>query len=126
MPAARTSRRPSAACAARHQSSGSCSDQPGCGVESGYSCSARATTPPLAETAIAFTPVVPTSIPTAIGSAAMELRELVPGLWRWTARHPEWEPGAEPESPADWPPDVGCVACLAGENLALIDPLVPD
>ena len=33
----------SAASAARHQSSGSCSDQPGCGVESGYGRSARAT-----------------------------------------------------------------------------------
>ena len=37
------------------------------------------------------------------------MEELAPGLHRWTARHPEWEPGAEPGSPADWPPDVGCV-----------------
>ena len=32
---ARSGSRASAACAARHQSSGSCSAQPGCGVESG-------------------------------------------------------------------------------------------
>lgn len=52
------------------------------------------------------------------------MQEIAPGLWRWTARHPEWEPGAEPESPADWPPDVGCVAYEAGGTVALIDPLV--
>jgi hypothetical protein len=57
----------------------------------------------------------------------MELRELAPGLWRWTARHPEWEDDAEAGSPADWPPDVGCVASLAAdEGLVLIDPLVPE
>ena len=54
------------------------------------------------------------------------MEELAPGLHRWTARHPEWEPGAEPESPADWPPDVGCVAYEAPDALVLIDPLVED
>jgi hypothetical protein len=52
--------------------------------------------------------------------------ELAPGLWRWTARHPEWEPDPEPESPADWPPDVGCVAYAGPGGVALIDPLVED
>jgi hypothetical protein len=56
----------------------------------------------------------------------MELHEIRPGLWRWMARHPEWEADAEDGSPADWPPDVGCVACLAGDDLVLIDPLVPE
>jgi hypothetical protein len=54
------------------------------------------------------------------------VQRIVEGLWRWTVRHPEWEPDAEPESPADWPPDVGCVAYAAGEKVALIDPLVVD
>ena len=54
------------------------------------------------------------------------LDELAPGLHRWTARHPAWEPGAEPESPADWPPDVGCVAYEAPDALVLVDPLVED
>ena len=49
---------------ARHQSSGSCSAQPGCGIESGYSSSARASTSPVSEIRIALTPVVPTSRPT--------------------------------------------------------------
>jgi hypothetical protein len=56
---------------------------------------------------------------------AFEPLQLRPGLWRWAARHPEWEQG-EAESPADWPADVGSVALLAGGELLLVDPLVPD
>jgi hypothetical protein len=52
--------------------------------------------------------------------------ELRPGLYRWTARHPDWEPDQEPESPGDWDPDVGCVAWAAPGALLLIDPLVED
>jgi hypothetical protein len=54
------------------------------------------------------------------------MQELRPGLWRWTAPHPDSEPDPEPESPADWPPDVGCVAYAADDVLVLIDPLVVD
>jgi len=54
------------------------------------------------------------------------VERLAPGLHRWTARHPAWEPGAEPGSPADWPPDVGCVAHEAPDALVLVDPLVDD
>jgi hypothetical protein len=50
---------------------------------------------------------------------------LRPGLWRWTARHPDAEEDPEPGSTADWPPDVGCVACAAVGALVVIDPLVP-
>jgi hypothetical protein len=48
-----------------------------------------------------------------------------PSLWRWTARHPAWRPGAARDGPADWPPDVGCVAYPASDAFVLIDPLVP-
>jgi hypothetical protein len=51
------------------------------------------------------------------------VEELRPGLWRWTARHPDWGP-AEQESPGDWPAEVGCVAYAAPAALVLIDPLV--
>jgi hypothetical protein len=54
------------------------------------------------------------------------VQELRPGLFRWTALHPDWEPDAEPESPADWPQEVGCVAYRAPGALVLIDPLVTD
>jgi hypothetical protein len=53
------------------------------------------------------------------------LTELRPGLWRWTARHPAAVDDPAPESPDDWPPDVGCVACAADGDLVFIDPLAP-
>jgi hypothetical protein len=53
------------------------------------------------------------------------LRELRPGLYRWTARHPDAEADPQPGSPADWGPDVGSVAYAARDALALVDPLVP-
>jgi hypothetical protein len=56
--------------------------------------------------------------------AAMD--ELAPGLWRWTARHPDAVEDPKPGSPADWPPEVGSVAYMAEDTLVLIDPLVPD
>jgi hypothetical protein len=54
----------------------------------------------------------------------VELQNLAPGLWRWTAPHPEWEEPQEEDSPADWPRDVGCVAYGTPGTLVLIDPLV--
>jgi hypothetical protein len=56
----------------------------------------------------------------------MPLRELRAGLYRWTADHPDWEPDAEPESPADWPRQVGSVAYESQDALVLVDPLVPE
>lgn len=56
----------------------------------------------------------------------MRLRELRPGLHRWTAPHPDWEPDPASGSPADWPREVGCVAYEAEDGLVLVDPLVPD
>jgi hypothetical protein len=53
------------------------------------------------------------------------LTELRPGLYRWTARHPDAEADPELGSPADWGPDVGSVAYAARDALVLIDPLVP-
>ena len=50
--------------------------------------------------------------------------ELEPGLWRWTAIHPEAEEDPKPGSPADWPAEVGSVAYVADNTLVLIDPLV--
>ncbi len=43
----------------------------------------------------------------------MDVRELAPGLWRWTGRHPEWKE------------DVGCVYYEHGGDVFLIDPLLP-
>lgn len=50
----------------------------------------------------------------------MSIAELAPDLWRWTARHPDWHPadafGAE----------VASYALVAGDELLLLDPLLPD
>jgi len=54
------------------------------------------------------------------------LVELAPGLHRWTARHPDAEPSPDPGTPADWGPDVACVAYEAPDALVLVDPLVPE
>ncbi len=50
----------------------------------------------------------------------MKVHELAPGLWRWTAPHPEWKPGDE------WEREVGCVYYEGPEAICLIDPLVPE
>jgi len=46
--------------------------------------------------------------------------ELRPGLWTWTARHPDWT------TPDDgWGPDVRSYALAAEGVLVLVDPLAP-
>jgi hypothetical protein len=46
--------------------------------------------------------------------------ELVPGLWTWTARHPEWR------TPEDgWGPVVRSYALASDGVLVLVDPLAP-
>lgn len=49
----------------------------------------------------------------------MRAQEIAPGLYRWLAPHPEWQPGE------DWEQDVGCVLFELDEAVALIDPLLP-
>jgi hypothetical protein len=44
--------------------------------------------------------------------------ELAPGLWRWATQHPEWHPGR-------FGAEVACFALEAGDDLLLIDPLLP-
>lgn len=54
----------------------------------------------------------------------MSIGEVLDGLWRFTAVHPEW---VEDESGEDgWEPDVAWWALASGGGLALIDPLVDD
>jgi hypothetical protein len=46
------------------------------------------------------------------------MEKLTEGLWRWTARHPEWHPG-------EFGAEVACFAARAGDTTLLIDPLLP-
>jgi hypothetical protein len=47
------------------------------------------------------------------------IERLADGLWRWTARHPEWHPG-------EFGAEVGAYALRAGDLTLLVDPIVPD
>jgi hypothetical protein len=49
----------------------------------------------------------------------MDVQELRPGLWRWTAPHPEWEHAEQ------WGPDVASVYAELPQAIVVIDPLVP-
>ncbi|MFL5976067.1 MAG: hypothetical protein ACJ76G_13130 [Solirubrobacterales bacterium] len=44
---------------------------------------------------------------------------LADGLWRWTARHPDWHPG-------EFGREVASFAVRTDDGLVLIDPLLPD
>jgi hypothetical protein len=52
--------------------------------------------------------------------------EIRPGLWRWSAPHPEWQPFHEDGTPRDWQRDVGCVLYAAAGRAVFIDPQAPD
>ena len=49
----------------------------------------------------------------------MQLEQLRPHLWRWTAPHPDWRPRA------DWDQEVASVALVRDEEFVLVDPLAP-
>jgi len=53
----------------------------------------------------------------------VHVAELAPGLWRWTAPHPEWTP--DDGGPEGWEQDVAAYYCEAEGDLLLIDPIVP-
>ena len=50
---------------------------------------------------------------------SMDVQELRPGLWRWTASHPEWDHAEH------WGPEVGSVYAELPDAVVVIDPLVP-
>jgi hypothetical protein len=50
----------------------------------------------------------------------MDVQELRPGLWRWTASHPEWDHAEH------WGPEVGSVYAELPGAVVVLDPLVPD
>jgi len=46
---------------------------------------------------------------------------VAPGLWRWTAPHPDWEPADG--GPGGWERDVACLRLDVPDGVVLIDPL---
>jgi glyoxylase-like metal-dependent hydrolase (beta-lactamase superfamily II) len=53
----------------------------------------------------------------------MRVTEIAPGLWRWTGRHPDWNPSDG--GPNGWEQEVGCVYLETPSAVVVIDPLVP-
>ena len=51
------------------------------------------------------------------------MQQIEPGLWVWSAAHPEWEPG--PTATGGWVEEVGSVYCELPAAIVLIDPVVP-
>jgi glyoxylase-like metal-dependent hydrolase (beta-lactamase superfamily II) len=56
----------------------------------------------------------------------VNVRELKPRLWYWTALHPDWTPDESGEN--GWEPEVGSYAYVSPDLAAfvLFDPLVPE
>lgn len=51
--------------------------------------------------------------------------QIRPGLWRWSAPHPGWQPSDSGDDADSWPRDVGCVLYQAPSEAIFIDPLAP-
>lgn len=49
----------------------------------------------------------------------MRVSALAPGLWHWTALHPDWTAGE------GWGQEVGCVYYEGPDAVVLVDPLIP-
>jgi hypothetical protein len=55
----------------------------------------------------------------------MDVEEIAPGLWHWTAPHPDWKPASRGNDGLGWDQIVSSYALVADDDLVLIDPLVP-
>jgi hypothetical protein len=53
----------------------------------------------------------------------MRMEELRPGLWWWTAPHPDWKPSDA--GPTGWGQNVSSYAVQTGDAIVLIDPMAP-
>ena len=53
----------------------------------------------------------------------MEIAQVRPHLWRWTAPHPDWRP--EHAQDGGWEREVAGTAIVRGDELILIDPQAP-
>ena len=56
----------------------------------------------------------------------MDVEEIAPRLWHWTAPHPEWKPSNRGKDGRGWDEIVSSYALVADDSLVLIDPQVPE
>ena len=54
----------------------------------------------------------------------VEIEQIAPHLWWWTAPHPDWGPDAFKDGQG-WQRGVSSYAIVEGDDLVLFDPLVP-
>ena len=55
----------------------------------------------------------------------MDVQEIVPHLWHWSAPHPEWKPSNRGKDGQGWDQSVSSYALVADAQFVLIDPQVP-
>jgi hypothetical protein len=56
----------------------------------------------------------------------MDVQEIAPHLWHWTAPHPDWKPSNRGKDGQGWDQIVSSYALVADETFVLIDPQVPE
>jgi hypothetical protein len=56
----------------------------------------------------------------------MDVEEVAPGLWHWTAPHPEWKPSNRGKDGLGWDQIVSSYGLVADDSFVLIDPQVPE
>lgn len=55
----------------------------------------------------------------------MDVEQIAPHLWHWTAPHPDWKPSDRGKTGLGWDQTVSSYALVGGDDLVLIDPQVP-
>lgn len=55
----------------------------------------------------------------------MDVEQIAPHLWHWTAPHPEWTPESRGQDGLGWDEIVSSYGLVAEDELVLIDPQVP-
>jgi glyoxylase-like metal-dependent hydrolase (beta-lactamase superfamily II) len=55
----------------------------------------------------------------------MDVQEIAPRLWHWTAPHPDWKPSSRGKDGLGWDEIVSSYALVADGALVLVDPQVP-
>ncbi len=55
----------------------------------------------------------------------MDIQQIDPRLWHWTAPHPEWKPSNRGKDGQGWEQLVSSYALVADDSLVLIDPQLP-
>ena len=56
----------------------------------------------------------------------MDVEQIAPRLWHWTAPHPEWKPSNRGKDGLGWDETVSSYALVANDSFVLIDPQVPE